>query len=225
LIISVPKTEYMTINCNPLPLQVYGEAIIHVNNFRYLGSMMASSTSDLARRKALAWHAFWQMEHLWRNPSVSISTKVKIFHSSCVTILLYGCESWVITGDMEKKINSFATSCYRIMMNIKRLDRVSNATIYERSNTEPLINLARKRQLQFLGHILRMPEPEPSRRYALYIPSHGKRRPGRQKTTYLAYIQKMFGDTENMLDKDAIIETAMDRLRWRNFVVACLAAE
>ena len=39
---------------------------------------------------------------------------------TCVTILLYGCESWVISQDMENKINAFATSCYRVMLNIKR---------------------------------------------------------------------------------------------------------
>ena len=50
LVISVPKTEYMTVNCNPQPpLEVYGQPIKHVPNFRYLGSMMASSISDLTR--------------------------------------------------------------------------------------------------------------------------------------------------------------------------------
>ena len=60
LVISVPKTEFMTINCHPQPpLQVYGTSINHVTDFKYLGSMMASSASDLKRRKALAWTAFW----------------------------------------------------------------------------------------------------------------------------------------------------------------------
>ena len=55
LIISVPKTEYMTINCNPQPpLQVYGQPIKHVLNFKYLGSMMGSGVSDQIRRRALA---------------------------------------------------------------------------------------------------------------------------------------------------------------------------
>ena len=37
LVISAPKTEYMTVNCNPQPaLQVYGNQINHVSDFRYL---------------------------------------------------------------------------------------------------------------------------------------------------------------------------------------------
>ena len=45
----------------------------------------------------------------------------KLFNTTCVTILLYGCESWVISQDMENKINAFATSCYRVMLNISAL--------------------------------------------------------------------------------------------------------
>lgn len=77
LVISAPKTEYITINCCPQPpLEVYGSTINHVQDFKYLGSMMASSGGDLKRRKGLAWTAFWKLERLWRRPYVSISTKI-----------------------------------------------------------------------------------------------------------------------------------------------------
>ena len=40
-VISAPKTACMTVNCNPQPaLQVYGDPINHVSDFRYLGSMV-----------------------------------------------------------------------------------------------------------------------------------------------------------------------------------------
>ena len=212
----------MTFNCCPQPpLCVYGEPIKHVTNFKYLGSMMASSTSDLARRKALAWTAFWKLERLWRNTTIPIGTKIKLFNTTCVTVLLYGCESWVITNDMESKINAFATSCYRVMLNIKRLDFVSNFRIYAMTDTQPLIMLVRQRQLRFLGHILRMPPDEPCNKYALYIPTHGKRRPGRQRTRYLSYIQRLLGDENNDLSSEGITQLALDRSRWRSFVAAC----
>ena len=44
LIISVPKTEYITVNCRPHPtIQFYGESINHVTDFRYLGSKVTSA--------------------------------------------------------------------------------------------------------------------------------------------------------------------------------------
>ena len=94
----------------------------------------------------------------------------------------------------------------------------------EITNTQPLIHTVRQSQLRFLGHILRIPDDEPCRRYALYVPTHG-RRPGQQRTSYISYIQKLLGDTENDLHPDAIALLASDRRSWRKFVVACSAAE
>ena len=226
LVISAPKTEYMTVNCNPQSaLQVYGDPINHVSDFRYLGSMVACGSSDLKRRKSLAWCAFWKLEQLWKSPHISITTKVKLFNTTCVTILLYGCETWVISQDMENKINAFATSCYRVMLNIKHIDHVLNTTVYSMTNTVPLIHLVRHRQLKFLGHILRMSKEEPARRYALCIPTTGKRRPGRPRTSYLNYVQRLLGDNEGAMQEQQIAAFADDRRAWRNLVVACSAAD
>ena len=105
------------------------------------------------------------------------------------------------------------------MLDIKRLDCVSNERIYHLTNTQPLINTVRQRQLRFLGHILRMHEEEPCRRYALYAPTHGRRRPGRQRTSYL------FCNAENDLNRKVIASLDADRCAWRKFVVTCSAAE
>ena len=61
-----------------------------------------------------------------------------------LTVLLYGCESWVLAANEENKINASATSCYRIMLNIKRLDCVSNARIHEMTNTQNRTNTVRQ---------------------------------------------------------------------------------
>ena len=126
---------------------------------------------------------------------------------------------------MESEINAFGTSCYRIMLNIKRIDRVSNAKIYDLTQTAPLVENVRTRQLRFLGHVLRMPDDDPCKEYALYIPPHGKRKPGRQRTLFLRYIQHLLGDTDNMIGPGKQSELAQDRCGWRKLVVACSAAD
>ena len=178
-------------------------------------------------KDARHWHggAFWKLERLWRSSELPISTKIKLFHTTCVTILLYGCESWVLSQDMECKINAFATSSYRVMLNIKRRDYVSNTIIYSMTDTQPLVHCVRKRQLSFLGHVLRLPEEEPVRRYALYIPPHGKRRPGRRRTSYQSYIKRLLGYDEDDMLAEQIATLAQDRCAWRNLVIACSAAE
>ena len=186
---------------------------------------MASSSGDLKRRKGLAWTAFWKLERLWRCPNISISTKIKLFNTTCVTVLLYGCESWVLSKAVESEINGFGTSCYRIMLNIKRIDTVSNAKICDLTQTAALVENVRTRQLRFLGHVLRMPDDEPCKEYALYIPPNGKRKPGRQRTLFLRYIQHLLGDTDNMNGPSKLSELAPDRCGWRKLVVACSAAD
>ena len=44
---------------------------------------------------------------------------------------------------------------YKIMLNIKQLDCLSNKRIYHMANTQPLMNSVRQRLLCILGHILR----------------------------------------------------------------------
>ena len=112
------------------------------------------------------------------------------------------------------------------MLNIKRIDHVLNTTVYSMTNTVPLIHLVRHRQLKFLGHILRMSKEEPARRYALYIPTIGNRRPGRPRTSYLNYVQRLLGDiNEGEMQEQQIDAFADDRRAWRNLVVACSAAD
>ena len=77
LVISAPNTEYVTVNCKPQPaFQVYGDPINHVSDFRYLGSTVASGSSDLKRRKSLAWCVFWKLEQLWKGTNIPMATRV-----------------------------------------------------------------------------------------------------------------------------------------------------
>ena len=77
-------------------------------------------------------------------------------------------------------------------------------------NTKPLVQYVRNRQLGFLEHILRIPEEEPARRYAFYIPSHGKKRCGHPRTSYLAYIQRVLGNDKNEMAAEETATLAKD---------------
>ena len=226
LVISAPKIEFMTIHCHLQPtLQVYGAPINHVTDFKYLGSMTASSASDLKRRKALAWTAFRKLERLWKSPSIPMFTKMKSFNTTCITVLLHGCESWVISKDMENKINSFGTSRYRMMLNITRIDRVPNASIYSLTESASLIERVRLQQLRFLGHVLRLPVNEPVRDFVMYVPTHERKKPGRQRTLFTNYIHCLLGDPDNLLNDNQLLEMAQDSHQWRKHVVDCSVVE
>ena len=73
------------------------------------------------------------------------------------------------------------------MLNVKRLDKVSNSKILERVGIKhPLILTVQRRQLKFVGHSLRRAEDELINEYVLYTPEpyHGQRGAGRPPLLY-----------------------------------------
>ena len=92
--------------------------------------MMASTTGDIRARKGQAWVAFWKLKDIWQAQNVSIQLKIRLYKATVLSILLYGSETWITNQQQKSMLDCFATSCYRIMLNVKRTDRVSNAEIY-----------------------------------------------------------------------------------------------
>ena len=100
-----------------------------VDDFKYLGAKIASSYDNFKRRHGIAWSQFWKLETIWRSTKISLKLKLRLFDSLILSILMYGGESWTTTQKLKNELNSFATSCYRILLNIRRTDRVTNQHI------------------------------------------------------------------------------------------------
>ena len=130
------KTEYLSMNCPANQnLTVSSKALEKVEDFCYMGSMVGSSSTYFKRRHGLAWSVFWKPERLWRSPTVPLKLKIDIFKTTCLSVLLYGSETWVISKEMELKLNAFQTRCLGIILGIKRLDRVYNKQVYHTTPT------------------------------------------------------------------------------------------
>ena len=76
-------------------------------------------------------------------------TKVQLFKASSLIVLLYGCKSWVLTSDCQ--LDSFQTSCLRIIFGVPRTDHVSNEEVYDGTGTVPLSQLVKARLDQIPG--------------------------------------------------------------------------
>ena len=209
LIISVPKTEYMTANCHPQPpLQVYGEAIKHVTDFKYLGSQMASSASDFKRRKALAWGAFWKLERLPVWPSFSTAASHGCYHKT------WNAKSMLLphhpTGlcSILNGETMYRTPSYIPWLTPNHLYAVlgSDSWVFLGMSFVSLKKSLSEDMLSIYHHM-------------------AKRRPGRPRTSYQSYIKRLLGYDEDDMSADQIATLAQDRCAWRNLVIACSAAE
>ena len=77
--------------------------------------------------------------------------KIKVFKTICIPILLYGCETWTISKKQQKTINAYSTACYRIILQISKLERVKNEEILKKVDARPLYSIIKEHQLKFRG--------------------------------------------------------------------------
>ena len=56
-----------------------------------------------------------------------------------------------------------------------------------------------------------MSKEEPARRYALHIPTIGKR----PRTSYITYVHRLLGDNEGAMQEQQIVVLAADRRVWK----------
>ena len=72
---------------------------------------------------------------------------------------------------------------------------------------------------------VRLPDGELAKIYVLYVPLHGRRRPGRHQSYYLFHIQRLLGDDEITFDTAHIASMAQGRRGWKKIAVTCSAAK
>ena len=205
----------------PPPLQVDGQPIEIVEEFKYLGSYMSSTDKDVNARIALAWGAFSKLKKVLKSRS-RLSLRVRLFNAACISILLYGCESWVMTPPLAHKLDVFARTCYRLMLDIRQSDvHMTNQELYRRVGAINISSQVKARQLQFTGHCLRMPIDEPANIYALYSSRIANRRDAKTAHSYVDQIANhLCKDKQLKITADEITRYAQDRLQWSSFVAA-----
>ena len=133
--------------------------------------------------------------------------------------MTYGCECWIIRPSDENSINAFATICYRIILGVKRLDRITNNEIYRRTAEEPLMSTIRARQLRWIGHLLRRDKSEPARELALCEPQPrlGKSKQGQPSITYKHQIASLLTAQPELMTITTSENAAANRDNWRNY--------
>ena len=95
--INVAKTKIMKINTRAdEPITLDGTSMEEVNDFVYLGSKITTdgdSEVDVQARIAKATGAYAALRNIWRSSKISNHTKVRIFKSNVLGVLLYGAKS------------------------------------------------------------------------------------------------------------------------------------
>ena len=222
LSINCKKTECMVVSKKldvpDCQLTVGEREIKQVEKFSYLGSLITSdgrSDSEIKKRIGMSKAIFEKMGKILKNRKLSMKTKLRVLDCYIFSTLTYGSECWTISQTMEKRLQSVEMWFYRRMLRISWTDHMSNEEVLAKAGTRrKLVVTIRKRQLQFLGHVLRKEELED---VAITGKIEGKRARGRQRLTFISSLSHWMKINE----KD-IIRTAKDRDLWRTMAANVL---
>ena len=122
--------------------------------------------------------------------NIRAQKKLRILNCYVFSVLNYGCESWTWNKAMQKKIDAFEFWCYRRMLKISYVDRVTDNGVLKRMHTELHFRKDMwNRKMEFAGQVLR----GSSRNSHLCIlegKDCGKRLRGRPRLTWTDDIMK-----------------------------------
>ena len=189
-----------------------------VEDFVYLGSNFNKERgveADVKRRIQKARQAFIGLRKIWTNTNILERTKLRIFNSNVKSILLYGSETWRLNKSTVQKLQSFYNRCLRRIVNVHWPDTISNKGLYDRTRQQPLEIDLKKRKWRWIGHTMRKPRDNITKRALLWNPQ-GNRVRGRPRNTWRREVEaemKTVGMTWYNLE-----EMARNRRDWRHFV-------
>ena len=106
-----------------------GERLEEVEKFKYLGAYIAKdghSSAEVKTRLAMAASSMARLQQIWKSNDISFTSKFQLYRSLILSIALYGCESWTLSKDLEKRIESFESKCLRRLLGITWQERRTN---------------------------------------------------------------------------------------------------
>ena len=122
------------------------------------------------------------MKSIFTNKNIRFYTKINVLKAFIWSILLYGCECWTLTEDLERRLQAAEMWHIRRIMNTSWTEMKSKEEVMEMAwYKTSLLKIIRKRQLQFFGHINRANGQE---NQILSGKICGTKSRGRQRTKY-----------------------------------------
>ncbi|KAI8512576.1 hypothetical protein Bbelb_092150 [Branchiostoma belcheri] len=99
------------------------------------------------------------LNHIWSNGQISTATKLRLYNSLVLSVLLYGAEAWTLTATEERHLDTFDQKCLRRILGYRWYDFVSNSTVRQKTGQPPVSHKIRQARLRLFGHLARAEPP------------------------------------------------------------------
>jgi len=136
-----------------------------------------------------------------------------VYNAICVSTLLYTCEGWTTYRRHIRALETFHIRCLQTILRVHWWDKIPHVEIRRRAGTTCLETILLRRQLRWLGHVIRMPGNRLPRSLLYSELSCGRRSVGGQKKRFKDHIK--WSLSKCGIPFDRIVELAGDREEWR----------
>ena len=136
--------------------------------------------------------------------------KRSFFQAAVVSILLYGCTTWMLTKRLERKLDGNYTRMLRAVLNKSWRQHPTRLQLY--GHLPPITKTIQVRRTRHAGHCWRSKD-ELKSDVLLWTPTYGCAKVGRPARTY---IQQLCEDTG--CNPEDLPEAMNDREKWRERV-------
>jgi len=227
--ISWAKTKVQNIGAGQAiqNLAVEGQSVEGVEKFIYLGSSLNSadgSRSEQLRRIGIASGIMNSLERIWSQPHLSLHTKLRMYMSLVLPVLLYASETWTVNKSDLGHLQAFHMRCQRRILGVRWFHKIKNTEIFRRTSLPHIGNILQLRQHSLFGHVVRMKQQAPAHMalelcrdmtLTRRIPPGWKRPRGRPRMTWVSQLRNDWG-----IPVSTAWTRASDRLLWRRDAMA-----
>ena len=199
------KTEYMCYNQTGDISTLDGTSLKLVDKFTYLGSNVSSTEKDIDTRLTKAWTAIDRLSIIWKS-DLTDKRKRSFFQAAVVSILLYGCTTWMLTKRLEKEQDGNYTRMLRAILNKSWRQHPTRHQLY--GSLLPITKTIQVRRTRHARHCWRSRD-ELISDVLLWTPIYSRAKAGRPARTY---IHQLCEDTG--CSPEDLPEAMNDREKW-----------
>ena len=147
--VNAHKTEYMYFNQKGDISTLDRSSLKLVDKFTYRGSSVSSTKKDIDTRLMKAWTAIDKPSIIWKS-DLTNKMKRRFFQAAVVSILLYGCTTWMLTKQLKKKQDGNYTRMLWAILNKSRKQHPTKHQLY--SHLLPITKTIQFRWARHAGH-------------------------------------------------------------------------
>ena len=156
---------------------------------------------------------------LCTNRDLSTRSKMAVYNAICVSTLFYACEGWTPYRRHIRAFEAFHIRCLQTILYVHWWDKIPHVEIRHRAGTTCLETILLRRQLRWLGHVIRIPGNRLPRRLLYSELSCGRCSVGGQKKRFKDHIKSSLSKCG--IPSDRLEELAGDRKNGVQFATRC----